>query len=736
MECFSSSIYQKHIIEFDPNKVIGPGIITNEKIDQINNIFQELKDKKNKEEHFEEENDRIKFKINFYTIFLYFNHLFNKEKFVSLLNDEQMKDDIYSGLLANNILFKDIELTKEQIGNLIKSASNFNELLNAFSYNKDILIFLQQIQNNFDKIVEIYKKESSETKKKSKKNLIINIEEFIIPSQKDNLEEISRYYLNILDLQIKSINKIYIIFGKPLFDKYIEYFKQNKILYLFYLRTIYQSMKEKLSDFKMKNFDDIILKNAIELSNKKQLKSIEILDIYSQISAYDLKNAHSIDILEGLDASTFNDEFYEKWKKINWNEILGNQYKKFLEKIANIIKEIDNFKVLLKLFNMSKNDESKEFHANALSIMQKKFIDLLQNIKDEKIDKINNSAHNEDLIELIFYSDKMKVDLKQFLIVLTKKFNSRIINDIYANLFKKTISENLKKIIINFFVENASIADPLILLQLIDNCPSLSLKIVENLKKVIIKKEEFFELETKNMKLFQGLFERKILLGNEFSSTDYVNNNIVLLNSLQKDIEEGNIYYKEIIHFYSNNKQEELNKKLLLISSNNKELALKLQKIIDNYVKEIEAIKNDLTLVYNDLREFLFDSKKDDINILKDIIYKINNGYLNCYEKNYKEQCKDLMNTYKEKTQLRTLMKKSSFFTTIYAIKKVYVKNDFDCINQTELKFNELSNIFSKQALHSLNQDILNICARSVKGKKENDISKEVDLLMNIFKKD
>jgi len=368
--------------------------------------------------------------------------------------------------------------------------------------------------------------------------------------------------------------------------------------------------------------------------------------------------------------------------------------------------------------------------------MQKKFIDLLRNFKDEKIDKINNSAHNEDLIELIFYSDKMKVDLKQFLNALIKKFNSRIINDIYANLFKKTISENLKKIIINFFVENASVADPLIILQLIDNCPSLSLKILENLKEVIIKKEEFFELESKNMKLFQGLFERKILLGNEFSSTAYVKNNIVLLSSLQKDIEEGNIYYKEIIHFYSKNKQEELNKKLLLISSNNKELALKLQKIIDNYMKEIEVIKNDLTLVYNDLKEFLFDSQKDDINILVDIIYKINNGYLNCYEKNYKEQCKDLINTYKEKAQLRTLMKKNSFFTTIYENKKECIKNVFDCINQTELKFNELSNIFSNQPLHSLDQDILNICANSVKGKKENDIIKEVDLLMNIFKKD
>ena len=94
-----------------------------------------------------------------------------------------MKDDIYSGLLTNIILFKDIKLTKEQFGNLINAASNFNELLNAFSFNKDILIFLQQIQNNFDKIVEIYKKESSEIKKKSKKNLIINIEEFIAPSK-------------------------------------------------------------------------------------------------------------------------------------------------------------------------------------------------------------------------------------------------------------------------------------------------------------------------------------------------------------------------------------------------------------------------------------------------------------------------------------------------------------------------------------------------------------------------
>ena len=140
--------------------------------------------------------------------------------------------------------------------------------------------------------------------------------------------------------------------------------------------------------------------------------------------------------------------------------------------------------------------------------------------------------------------------------------------------------------------------------------------------------------------------------------------------------------------------------------------------------------------MYNDLIKYLFDSEKDNINILSGIIEKINTGYLNCYEQNYKDQCQQLINTYKEKAKLRDLMKDSLFFINIYENEKELIKKDIDCINRTEEKFDELKKMFSNQSLNSLRKDILIICINSIKGKNENEIRKEVDLLIEIFKKD
>lgn len=67
-------------------------------------------------------------------------------------------------------------------------------------------------------------------------------------------------------------------------------------------------------------------------------------------------------------------------------------------------------------------------------------------------------------------------------------------------------------------------------------------------------------------------------MGNEFKLIEYVRNNVELISSLQNEIEEGNIYYRDIIRFYINNKNDELKKKLLLISLNDEELASKLEK--------------------------------------------------------------------------------------------------------------------------------------------------------------
>ena len=744
-ECFATPVSVKLIIAFDFNKIIGPGTIPEEKAEKINILNMYFKKINEKISLIEDENDKMKFKVNFYTMLLYFNYFFKKKEFISLLNDEQKRDDIYPILLKHNI-FKNIELSKEQIGKLINLSSNFNELLIALSFNKDIMIFLQLIQENFDKISNLFKKESSETKKKPKKEILINMDAIIKPSNKDNLEEISKCYLNLQESQLKSNNKIFIIFGKTLFEKYINIFKQKNILYLFHLKKISQSIEKII---KIKDFDNIIHQSGLELSKNKQLKNIEILEfinkeIYYKITSYDNKNNKSMEIFNGLDVSTFNNEFYEKWKEMNWNEIFNSQYPKFLEKIAKIIKDMKNFKILLKLFNISKNDKSKEFHPKAISIMQKKYIDLLQNYNgmtgDEDEDKIeekskkNITSSYDDLIDLIYYSDKMDIDLEKFLNNIKNNFNPKTINDICIKLLDKNISKNMKDIITKYFIDNENYADPLTLLQLIDTCPSLRLNILENFDKYLINKEEFFEIEeTQNIRLFRGLLERK-LLGSEFEIIEYVKSNIELISSLQKEIEEGNIYYSNIIPFYSNNKNDELKKKLLLISLNDEVLASKLEEKIDDYIKEIKTVREDLNLVYNDLRQYLFDTEKDNIIILTDILEKINTGYLNCYEINYKDQCQQLINLFKEKAQLRALMSKSLFFTKILENQKEISKIDIDCINQTELKFNKLNNIFSRQALTSLSKDILDICIKSIKGKKKTEVIKEVDLLIEIFK--
>ena len=85
---------------------------------------------------------------------------------------------------------------------------------------------------------------------------------------------------------------------------------------------------------------------------------------------------------------------------------------------------------------------------------------------------------------------------------------------------------------------------------------------------------------------------------------------------------------------------------------------------------------------------------------------------------------------------LKKLMKNSSFFINIYKNEKENSKKDIDCINQTEMKFNKLKNIFTNKPLNSLRKDILYICINSIKRKNEKEISNEVDLLIKILKRD
>ena len=115
----------------------------------------------------------------------------------------------------------------------------------------------------------------------------------------------------------------------------------------------------------------------------------------------------------------------------------------------------------------------------------------------------------EDVVELIYISDKRKVDIKKFLTeIIEKKFCVEIVNDIYVNLTnnKKRLSKECNKIIIKYFTECKENSDPKSLSDLIFKCTNLRDDMLSNINKFILKEDDILNFnETKNYLLFREL---------------------------------------------------------------------------------------------------------------------------------------------------------------------------------------------------------------------------------------
>ena len=177
------------------------------------------------------------------------------------------------------------------------------------------------------------------------------------------------------------------------------------------------------------------------------------------------KKFRSPEILNGLDISSFDDDFYKKWKAINWNEIFKEQKFSFYEKILTFIKDLNDFNILYKLFDL--NEIKDNF---VIELLQKKILELYKIYNPEK-----HLNFIKDIIILIYHSDKKNVKIDSFLANnIQKDFNAILVNKIYIDLLYKygdDISQKAKKIIAKFFTETPDNMNPDTLLYLISNCP-------------------------------------------------------------------------------------------------------------------------------------------------------------------------------------------------------------------------------------------------------------------------
>jgi hypothetical protein len=131
-KCLDTKILKNQILLFDP-----------EKINDISNIPE-----KEKKELNEELNSRLK-KVNeiiiddlsqkqkiiqeFYFIIFFYNNFYNQKEIKSMLDDNEIFENIYNKLFIYRKFFQGSILTNEQVNKFIEKAENFNQILNILN---------------------------------------------------------------------------------------------------------------------------------------------------------------------------------------------------------------------------------------------------------------------------------------------------------------------------------------------------------------------------------------------------------------------------------------------------------------------------------------------------------------------------------------------------------------------------------------------------------------------------
>ena len=745
LECFATSLIQAHLDAFRIEKIEEIGEIKTPKIKIFKDIIGNLERKPEKTlVNINNIDKKEEYGIKLFTVFIYFDYNFARDNLSNLFSskDENIQNYIVKSLIERkNDLFINFKLTKEEMHNLLNCIKDIEQLNIILAYNVTNLFELISIvydeYNTFSDIFSI----------KVNKKASMNIEEIIMPNENDNLKEINEKYIELVKREKESNKNIFFLIEVSLLEKYIIFYEGKNIENLIYIKNIVEITRENIDKkFKIKDLNEIIHESGLKLSKEHSLKNNDILefikkDEYYNLKEYNKKIYRSLDILNGLDINSFDENFYLNWKRIDWCRIFDEQYYDFIVKISCLIKDMKDFDILFKLFDISKDKNQQDYDRYSLNIMQSKFFELL-----EKYDPKEFPIIKDDLILLIFFSDQKRENIEDFLIIkLQKNLSFNAIREIYITLlssYKDLISSDTKIIITDFYNKNESNKETL--LNLIKKYPQIPENMLENIDDYIIRKEEFLEQqENAKMILFKALLDEKILEKPEFQDTYYAQKVVSTINKIQNEIIKGEILYRDISKFYNNDENDKEKQKILLyqrlviISLNKQNEAKKLFDIIDKYYIKINNILEDLKIILEDF--FLFFKKKEKKNIilLKNIIEEIKDGNLNYFEKNKKKNIdvEILINNFKNEVIDRNILRKSNFFSYIFENNKKMINDDDICLNETLKNFNELSILFEAQGIQKLNQNILKICLEEIQGKSKEEISQNIDILKNIFVK-
>ena len=468
LECFSTKYINRHFLLFKPEKVIGLGEVENKKINSMKNILNILV-KKPEKIYIENEKDKQKIIDTFYSIVLYFNLKFQKENVLKIIENEEIFGYLSEKLIKLSSFYKGLIFPKKNVIKLIEKTNDYNQVLNVLHYlGKDTIQFLEAIIDEMDFIKNLFQKEKTKIeaenqqikdKKKKKEIPVIDIDNYVQPKKEDDILKINIYINELINYQ-QEYGILYIKFSYSFFEKYIDFNKGVNYDNLGLIRNNIEKYKYFDKTFKCKNnLNDLIYENGVNLAKKGLLKNINLLefikvDVYFHDKNYESKR--TVDILNGIDISSLENNFFKIWKNINFCSIFKNNLNNFLKKISLLIKEMKDFGLLFSFYDFYQN---KEYKYESIYSMQKRFEEIFNTYSKEKCPNFTN-----DIAKLIYWSDKKNVNLKKFLKEdIQVLLDDEKANEIYLKLIQdhQDLSNEIKEIIIDFFTTNNTQIKPI-----------------------------------------------------------------------------------------------------------------------------------------------------------------------------------------------------------------------------------------------------------------------------------
>ena len=444
LECFSTKYIYRHLLIFKPEKIIELGEVEEEKLEQIKNKLNTLTVNPEKI-HLENGKDKQKTIESFYSVVLYFNLNFQKEKVKDMFENEQYCEYLYEKFNKFGNFFEGLILSKKNVINLIKKTDDYNQVLNILFYlGKDVIQFLEVINEEKEYLEKLFQKEKE--KKEKKEIPYIEVSKYVYPKKEDDVKMINTiiYELNLF----KKNNKLsFVKFSKSFIEKYIEFNSKNNTNNLIYIRNIVQNsnffneldfnineLKPSLvgSDIKIdKQFEDGVISRKFNyqkidnklLPRKYDIEKKNINDIntlrnhrHSILSSNKIGLSSILDIFKiDNDKNLINNKVFHDKKDhdSNLNDII-TKLKYDLRKEKDINNElIYKNKILEKIIK----DKEKEINTR-----KKESNDLNKMISDmkSKISKINNEV-KELLEQLKKKEDKIKELKEKFSFEYTKE---------------------------------------------------------------------------------------------------------------------------------------------------------------------------------------------------------------------------------------------------------------------------------------------------------------------------